>query len=273
MGVTAFERPPVIGLWSLATHRGSGGAVPRIEATAAQVGADPAAYAAVCGVPAGPTLPIGFPDLLCRGLQLAVLTAPAFPVPLLGIVHVRQQIRQHRAIARDEPLAGRVWVEGQRPARRGGEFDLHTEVRAGADVVWHGVSTILSRHLPGDGERRPPTEPAAFTPARSTAWTLPESLGRRYARVSGDANPIHQYAWSARLFGFTRPIAHGWWTLARALAELDRPPGPAEVDARFLNPLPLPSTAWFTASAPDHDGAQAFTVRTRDRAALIGTIR
>lgn len=273
MGGMSFERPPSIGLWAMGTHRGRGGAIPRIEAAAARVDGDPRAYAAVTGAPLDAALPVCFPDLLCRGLQLAVLTAPAFPVPLLGIVHVRQQIHQRRAIARDEPLSGRVWVEGQRTARRGGEFDLHTVVDAGGVEVWHGVTTILSRHLPGDGERRDPPAPTAYTPARSTAWALPESLGRRYARVSGDVNPIHQYAWSARLFGFSRPIIHGWWTLARSLAELDRPPGPAEVDARFLTPVPLPSTAWFTAGAPGPDGAQAFTVRTRDRAALEGTIR
>ena len=42
--------------------------------------------------------------------------------------------------------------------------------------------------------------------------------GIRYAKVSGDWNPHHLYPWSARLLGYRSPIAHGLWTLARAVA-------------------------------------------------------
>ena len=45
-------------------------------------------------------------------------------------------------------------------------------------------------------------------------------VGRAYAEVSGDHNPIHTSRIGARLFGFPRPIAHGMWTQARCLAAL-----------------------------------------------------
>ena len=38
--------------------------------------------------------------------------------------------------------------------------------------------------------------------------------------MSGDVNPIHLHALTARAMGFPRAIAHGMWTYARTLAPL-----------------------------------------------------
>ena len=46
---------------------------------------------------------------------------------------------------------------------------------------------------------------------------VPASIGLQYARATGDYNPHHLYPWSARLLGYSRPMAHGMWTLQRAL--------------------------------------------------------
>ena len=51
-------------------------------------------------------------------------------------------------------------------------------------------------------------------------FTAPADIGRRYGLVSGDMNPIHLSAPSAKLFGFRQAIAHGLWTKARALAAM-----------------------------------------------------
>jgi acyl dehydratase len=91
-------------------------------------------------------------------------------------------------------------------------------------------------------------------------WRVPADQGRRYAAVSGDYNPIHLSAWTARPFGFKRPIAHGWWTLARALAELDTDlPASCVIEARFVSPLSLPGTVFFE-SGPIA-GGMGFVVR------------
>ena len=55
-------------------------------------------------------------------------------------------------------------------------------------------------------------------PPGGVEWRLPGDLGRRYAAVSGDRNPIHLYALTAKAFGFPRQIAHGMWSKARCLA-------------------------------------------------------
>jgi acyl dehydratase len=166
----------------------------------------------------------------------------------MGVVHVRNQITQHRPIADDETLSLECWVEGHDEARLGWEFGLVTEVRVGAELVWQSVSTALSRRKGKPGPRPKRAEEEAPPPGgRSAVWSLPEDLGRRYGRVSGDYNPIHMYSWTAKAFGFKRAIIHGMWSLARSVAELDDdlPEGPVTVDVAFVKPILLPSRVLF----------------------------
>ncbi len=78
------------------------------------------------------------------------------------------------------------------------------------------------------------TEPArwfaAFAPARDAVVALPQPSAAHverafapwnlaeFARASRDANPLHRDAHVAALAGFDRPIVHGQWTAARAVA-------------------------------------------------------
>jgi acyl dehydratase len=72
-------------------------------------------------------------------------------------------------------------------------------------------------------------------------------VGADYAAVSGDRNPIHTSRVGARLFGFPRPIAHGMWTKAHALAALEgRLPEAYTVEVTFKQPVLLPASASFT---------------------------
>jgi len=90
-------------------------------------------------------------------------------------------------------------------------------------------------------------------------------LGRRYASVSGDRNPIHMHASSARLFGFPQAIAHGMWTKARALAALESTlPDAYTVDVSFRKPILLPGRVTFDVR---DDGS--FTVRSAKRPEII----
>jgi acyl dehydratase len=131
---------------------------------------------------------------------------------------------------------------------KGAQVDLVTEVTevaAGADSVWRGRSTYLARGAtapPGDAfEPAPPAGAGDGPPA--AVWQVAADAGRRYARVSGDVNPIHLHPLAARAFGFPRAIAHGMWTAARALAALQgRLPDALVFDVAFASPVLLPST-------------------------------
>jgi hypothetical protein len=80
-------------------------------------------------------------------------------------------------------------------------------------------------------------------PVPTASWRLPADTGRRYAAVSGDRNPVHLSALTARPFGFKRAIAHGMYTAARALADVGPAAGHTFVwTADFAKPLLLPAT-------------------------------
>lgn len=231
--LTAGRKPP------------AGVVLPPLRVSLQGLRTDPArldAYRQVCGLAERAWLPLTYPQIAATGLHMHLMTQPEFPFPLLGLVHVRNLIEQTRPLGVDEPYDLHVGLGEVREARAGLEFDLRTEAQAGGEPVWQATTTVLYRNRkPEGGKGRPPAPEPELSEYRSFA--APADIGRRYARVSGDYNPIHLYAATARLFGFPRAIAHGMWSLARCLGELEaeiaRTPGRLEV--QFKQPLLLPA--------------------------------
>ncbi len=203
-----------------------------------------AAYDKVCGYRLSDTLPATYPHVLAFPLALALMSAGDFPFPVAGLVHVANHIEQLRPIGADEHLELTVRAADLREHGRGRQFDVRATASVGDDVVWRGVSTYLRKAGKGT-----PREPEPASPA-SAVWRVGAEVGRRYAEVSGDHNPIHTSRLGARAFGFPRPIAHGMWTAARCLAALaGRLPDAYTFEVAFRRPVPLPATVAFAATA------------------------
>jgi acyl dehydratase len=206
-----------------------------------------AAYAEVCGFPVKDTAPLTYPHLLAFPLHMAVLSDPSFPFPAVGAVHLGNAITQHRRVAIGETLTVTVRADEVRSHPKGRVVDFVTTVDAGGEVVWESTSTYLKRGR-SDGDSQGPTDeggPTTVVPGRVT-WRLGGDLGRRYAAVSGDHNPIHLYPLTAKALGFPRQIAHGMWSLARCVAALEnRLPDAVTVEAAFKKPIFLPGTVAF----------------------------
>jgi acyl dehydratase len=205
-----------------------------------------AAYDNVCGFDLSDTLPATYPHILAFPLQLSLMTDPSFPFPAIGLVHIYNRITQHRPLRASERLSVRVWATAIEPHPRGRQFSLRTEARVGDELVWEEVSTNLRRGGGGsDDATGPEVKTVPDLPITAT-WKLRSDLGRRYGAVSGDVNPIHMHALSARLFGFPSAIAHGMWTKARCLAALEpRLPAAYTVEASFRKPILLPAKVEF----------------------------
>jgi acyl dehydratase len=217
-----------------------------------------AAYNRVCGFRLRDELPLTYLHTLGFPVAMRLMTDPGFPFPLAGLVHVTNTITQHRPLLLTETLTQQSWLENLRPHPRGRQFDIVTETSVGDEVAWHEVSTYLRREH--SGERRG-DRPVAVEDSGPPAavWRLPGDLGRRYAAVSGDRNPIHLHSLAAKAFGFPRAIAHGMWLKARCLAAFDgRLPGSCTVRVEFRTPTPLPSTVEF-----HEHGSFDFAVRAR----------
>ena len=200
-----------------------------------------AKYAHVCGFTLRDALPPTYPHVLAFPLHMDLMADGRFPYAPAGIVHIANRIVQHRPLSLTERLSLRVTASGPEPHRAGQTFTLVTEARVGDELAWEGFSTMLKRGRRHDGL---PRDPDLEDPPVTAHWRVPGDLGRRYAAVSGDRNPIHLHALSAKAFGFPRAIAHGMWTKARCLAAL-RLPDALTAEVRFKQPILLPSTVTF----------------------------
>jgi len=199
-----------------------------------------AAYQKICGFGISEMLPITYPQVLATPLHMQLLASRAFPFKLMGLVHVGQSIRYHAPILEHEKMRIHVWVDGFRQVKRGGMFNLNTDVYVGTEKRWSASATTLTRHFKGHGQTEPrPPGPNLGQGAVGIRLAIPENLGRRYMSISGDFNFIHVHALLAKPFGFKRAIIHGMWSLAKGISHA---PGElSHVDAAFLRPIFLPS--------------------------------
>lgn len=239
-------------------RRASGNTLPNLGLRC-WVTVDPAkaeAFREVCGIASSALLPPTYPHVLAFPLQMKLLTDPRFPLPLLGMVHLGNRITVHRPLGGVIKALVSVRTERLEPHEKGVTFHLITQVEDALGVLWEEDSQMLCRGVQGSGASPEHYQPAPLPMTRIGQWLAPADIGRRYARVSGDVNPIHLSAASARLFGFPCAIAHGLWLKSRALAALDEhlPEPPLEVDVQFGKPVRLPSEVSLSASAAAPDG-------------------
>lgn len=230
---------------AVATSVGRGGEVPDLEVIRRDVTVEPSALAAydrVCGLTLRNSLPSTYIHVLTFPLQVALFADRAYPYPLTGSVHVANRITQHRPVLVGESMRLAVHAEPARPHRRGATVDLIGEAYVGDELVWEGRSTYLYRGQKATGEEAAAQELEAID-GPGTRWRLGSDLGRRYAAVSGDVNPIHLNKWTAKALGFPRTIAHGMWSAARLFEMVEnRVPDAYVYDIAFRKPVVLPST-------------------------------
>jgi acyl dehydratase len=234
-----------------------------------------AEYDRVCGLRYGDVLPATYLHVLAFPLSVALMVERAFPFPLAGLVHVANAITVHRPVRIGETVGFTVRADNLRPHASGRQFDLLADATVAGELVWHGRSTYLRRSgrpsgSPKVSRARPPAAPLAGAVARVR---VPGDIGRRYGAVSGDRNPIHLSALTAKAFGFSSAIAHGMWLKARVLATLEgRLPDSYTVEVAFKAPVLLPATV---AVGTERDGDR-WVLDVRDarsgRPHLSGTV-
>lgn len=246
----------------------------RVEDVSADAG-HLADYAAICGFEAIEHLPITFPHVMAGALHLHLLTQKRFPFPLLGLVHIRNDIRQHRPLTADTRFSLEARLGEARSVRQGIEFDLTTDAFGDGEALWSETSTMLYRRPPPKSGTTPRPQAPPSPLAEYQSFSVPSDIGRRYAKVGRDYNPIHLTPWAAKLFGFKRHIAHGMWSAARCAAALESELGraPSALSIQFKQPLFLPAKVAlkFTRGADNLDFS-LLSARS-DKTHLTGVLR
>lgn len=263
-GETMVRRPTGLHvLWRLATTLGKAagrdpaaaiGQTARLETVlrAAEI----APYAEICGFEDGAQVPITYPHMLAFPLHTRIMMRDAFPFPMMGAIHLENSIEALAPLAPDDRLAIEARVSGLFRHVAGQAVEILSIARRDGEIVWESRSLYLFRGAgkPVGGAFRSRLVPGAAEGGlqERTRWNLPASIGRRYAMVSGDWNPIHLSRVTARLFGQRKSIAHGMWMKARSVAAITASPlvvpllashRIASVTVAFRTPAFLPGAA------------------------------
>ncbi len=230
--------------------------LPQVEYIVDQLDIEPehlAKYNRICGFENNGTIPAMYLAVLAQSLQMHMMTSEPFPFELLGLVHIRNQIKQYRTVLANEKIQLSCKFGELKPHDKGLQFDFIITAKVDNQVVVEGLTTYLSRQKV-EKSATPAEKKVEKVPSYELqdTWILAENTGRRYAMISGDFNLIHIHAVTAKAFGFKSAIAHGMWSKARALAALSLPEA-YEADVWFKLPMFLPSEVELLAAATNDE--------------------
>lgn len=190
-------------------------------------------------------IPLTYYYLLAQRAQLGLMLARGFPFPVMGMVHVANELRGVQPPNLSIPFVLDSRVRDDSTSDSGARYvTLEVIFYQDGEPIVTCCSKYLARR--GKGAKSKGSDSVVAMPFSGEVlgqYRLVEASGRRYAALSGDANPIHMWPWSARLLGFKQPIIHGMHTLARVVALVQRCTGSrvVSVDASFLKPICIPA--------------------------------
>jgi acyl dehydratase len=207
--------------------------------------ANVAAYANVTGLRFGDAVPLTYPFALTFPSVMSLVTGFDFPFAAMGSVHTENHITQYRPILVTDTVSVRVHAANLREHRRGILVDIVTEVNVGSETAWHQVTTFLHQQRTSlSDEPKPPQQKQPKLCPPNAVLHITAGQIRHYASVGGDHNPIHTNPIAARLFGFPTVIAHGMFSAAAVLANIEgRLPDAVRYSVKFAKPVVLPARA------------------------------
>lgn len=229
---------------------------------------------AVCALaeqPRSERLPFLYFQLVGFRLHMALLTHPAFPVPIWRMLQVRNRIVEHGALLRSSVVDLELRLAALHILDKGFEADLHMTVTAFGALAWESVNTFYARGRFGpasaqalDSPTLPPGPPIAeWTAAKGGAW--------RCARLTGDYNPLHLVDARARQRGFPGAFLHAQRVLGACLARLQTEP--RTVESWIKGPVPYGAQVQLRASGGEDTGRRfALWTEVDPRPAIVGRI-
>ncbi|RUS73361.1 hypothetical protein EGW08_018880 [Elysia chlorotica] len=174
-------------------------------------------------------------------------------IRILGVVHLQQQVTVYRDLRSllHEQFSATLISEEYRQTPKGVQCLVRAGIYDSNDIlVWEALVTGLSLGPKRKSSTAPQKQPEEFTVYKQEEITAPVTTGIDFARATQDYQPQHLNKWTAKLVGFSRPIAHGLWSMAVAVDRImaseqstfaDR--YPLHMDVSFKRPLVLPGKA------------------------------
>lgn len=203
-------------------------------------------YMAICEFKDNGFLPLLYPHVFSAPKHMTILSHKLFPIPVMGTLHYRNHSIQHRLIRIDEALDIDVELVESRIVKQGLEIDYTIQVKTEGELVWESITTYLKKGKFGKDFQISSNSDIIIPMSENVEKIdlyIPENIGKKYARICSDYNPIHISKTVAKLSGFKRDIAHAMWATANAMSKLhiDISSHPIRVDLVFKGPLFLDS--------------------------------
>ena len=201
-------------------------------------------FRTLCGYKPGSIMPATYLQTLAMPLVLNIMSNSQFPIRAIGKMHLSNQVSVHENFDLRQPVSLTASIGSSLLTSSGLEWNMDFAAMVDNHRVWSGTSTYLYNCETGMSRREKPKLIRGDNPQN---WLVPNGVGRRYGRISGDCNPIHLSNLTAKLFGFRSAIAHGMWSKTRCIAALEDqlPESGYSVDVSFMRPLYLPSKVKF----------------------------
>ena len=243
------------------------------------------AYCDVVDWPASAELHPLYLQALSLPLQLRCFIDSRCPFAIMGMLHVSNEVVVlHKLNASAAFTLTSQFVKTEKHAKG---WLLHVRVEAQqqgrccyvatgyylAKVKAPHVLPFTPPHLKKIGRKNGLNLASPETLSSPNAcFAVPRNIGRRYARVSGDFNPIHLSGWLAKPFGLKLAIAHGMWSQAKMLSCIVRQAlyknQVTRVVTQFKQPIFLPDTVWLERVTEECESAssttQQFTLQNAD---------
>lgn len=227
-------------------------------------------FFALSGLPQGDDLSILHPHTASFPMLMAILSHPAFPLPIWRVLQVRNRMTQYGAIAPDAALDLTVRTGASRVLDRGIEMDLCVSAEASGRVAFEAVNTFYARGRFGAAQGEAPASPAPGG-APVTEWRMPAHGRLAYSRLSGDFNPLHLHDGYARRHGFARAFAHPQRAIGQCLAHLGAARHAAmRLETWIKGPVFYGAALALRAAAEPEGGAFALHVDGDERPAVVG---
>lgn len=227
-------------------------------------------FASLCGFEDA-SLPLPYLFVLANDPQLAHLNLAACPYSAAGLVQRSVILEWANTSPKPNTLGpflniSVVLEDLGRPSRgTGRDIRLTSTVTAATgEAIGKVIAEYRVRGKKPAQKRKKATTSVEQLTGTEHQLHLPKNRGREYARISGDWNPIHLTNFTARLFGFDRPIAHGLDVLSCSIAFLGG--SPRRIFAEFRRPVMLPATTWIQIASQDgNSGPTRLQVLSEDR--------
>ncbi|MCM8535719.1 MAG: hypothetical protein NE334_07275 [Lentisphaeraceae bacterium] len=191
---------------------------------------------------------ITYPYTLTGRLLLELLSHESVPIKAAGTLHLKNIITLHDEFFLNDTFSISAKLSKAYFTDKGLEFEISFKINNDKKLVWECTSYFLKRSklINKEFQKETQNELQKLNPEdySKTSFSIPADIGKRYAKVSSDYNPIHVSNIAAKLFGHPRAIAHGMWVISKVLS-LTETKDYSELDVDFKGPSPTKSEAFY----------------------------